>query len=458
MTARLLGSLTEPERMRWHTATTPRLTRYVSEVPHAKQAAFLLLDQREAFYGGAAGPGKSSALLMGALQYVDVPGYAALLLRRTYKQLAMPGALISRAHEWLDGTDARWHEGQKRWTFPSTATLTFGYLGRDKESRRQFESAEFNYIAVDELTAFDEDEYRFLFSRLRRRGGFPVPSRMRSASNPGGRGHTWVKTRFVDERTRLRRAVFLPARIGDNPSIDRADYVQSLRELHPTTWRRLLAGDWEAGDPGEMFQPRIWLTADDFLDAPPARAAARVRYWDLAAAEPTSHNPDPDYTVGVKMSRLHDGTYVVEHAVRLRGTPGATERAVASTAVTDGPECVQWLEQVPGAGAALVDHFKRNVCPEGIRMRGNPVRGSKAVRALPLAAEMEKHRVRFVRGTWNEPLFDEMEAFSEDPQHSGAHDDQVDAASGSFERLRLRTVQGTMSSAPQLVAATLPTR
>jgi predicted phage terminase large subunit-like protein len=155
---------------------------------------------------------------------------------------------------------------------------------------------------------------------------------------------------------------------------------------------------------------------------------------------------------------MTDGSYVVEHVVRRRGTPANTERLVADTARADGVHVVQWLEQVPGAGAALVDHYKRNVCPLTIRMRGNPVKGSKGTRALPLAAAMEKHRVKFVRGPWNEPLFDEMEAFSEDPQHSGAHDDQVDAVSGGFERVRLRATQGTTSSAPALVAARLPTR
>src|SRR5262245_16494615 len=157
-------NLTETVRTRFAAATTPRLTRYIPILPTHKQSAFLLLDDREAFYGGAAGPGKTSALLAAALQYVDVPGYSALLLRRNYKQLALPGSLIPKSHEWLDRTDATFHEGQKRWTFPSGATLTFGFVGQQRDDVRKYETAEFQFIGIDELTAWEEADYRFLFS------------------------------------------------------------------------------------------------------------------------------------------------------------------------------------------------------------------------------------------------------------------------------------------------------
>src|SRR3990167_6832132 len=111
----------------------PRMTGYVPHVPTPKQHAFLLLPHLEGLYGGSAGGGKSDALLMGALQYVDIKGYAALLLRRTFRDLALPGALIQRAHEWLDTTDARGNEQAKRWTIPAGATLSFGYLEAESD-------------------------------------------------------------------------------------------------------------------------------------------------------------------------------------------------------------------------------------------------------------------------------------------------------------------------------------
>lgn len=444
-------------------ANTPPLSAYITQFPHMKQAAFLVLDQLEAFYGGAAGPGKSSGLLMGALQYVDRSDYAALIVRRSFKQLSLPGALMSRSHEWLAHTDARWSAGTstiggrlvpaKSWIFPSGATLTFAHLGRDRESRRQFESAEFQYIGVDELTAFDEDEYTFLFSRLRRLAGSDIPTRMRSASNPGGRGHAWVKRRFVQDSTREPGAVFVRATLADNPSLDRDDYVENLQKLHPTTWRRLLHGDWEAADAGELFQPRVWYgeKPELLLDAPPESFVSGVRYWDTAAAEPTAENPDPDFTVGVKMTRQTDGLWTIEHIARWRLTAGKSERRMGAIAAEDDGRIVQYVEQTPGVGKAYVDHLRHDdVFPVGVRVKPDPVTGTaKAVRWIPLAAAMEKHRVRIVKGNYLGQFFDELEACSEDVNTSGPHDDQADASAAAFGKLQRPPGQTSGGLVPQ---------
>lgn len=210
--------------------------------PTPKQLAFLALDSKEALYGGAAGGGKSDALLMGGLEYVDVPGYAALLLRRTYAELSKSDGLIPRSHAWLANTAARWNDGLKQWTFPSGATLSFGYLDNPND-HYQYQSTAYQYVAFDELTHFRENQYRYLFSRVRRPKGFPVPLRVRAGSNPGGVGHAWVYKRFVRGPLPAGRS-FIPATLDDNPHLDKEAYEANLEELDPVERARLRHGDW----------------------------------------------------------------------------------------------------------------------------------------------------------------------------------------------------------------------
>lgn len=246
-----------------------RLTNYIPYYPEPPQEAFLALDRLEALYGGAAGGGKSDALLMGALQYVDLPGYAAILFRRTYADLSLPGALMDRSKTWLAGTDARWVDVDKTWRFPSGASLSFGYLQSTNDKYR-YQSAEFQYVAFDELTQFPKDDYLYLFSRLRKPEGSVIPLRMRAATNPGGAGHRWVRQRFltkepdpdvVETEAERRARIFIPAKLADNPHVDQAAYREALGQLDPQTREQLLNGDWNTRPPG------AWVLDQHGIDA-----------------------------------------------------------------------------------------------------------------------------------------------------------------------------------------------
>ena len=214
---------------------------------------------------------------MAALQYVDVPGYAAILFRRTFTDLMLPDAIMDRSQQWLLGTKAHWSQQNKQWTFPSGATLTFAYLDTERDKYR-YQSAQFQFIGFDELTQFPETQYLYLFSRLRRLDQHQVPLRMRAASNPGGIGHEWVKQRFIIEG-RTQGRVFIAASLSDNPSLDQEEYRQSLAELDPHTRAQLLEGDWDS-IAGNLFR-REWF---EIVDAAPADCRW-VRYWDRAATE-----------------------------------------------------------------------------------------------------------------------------------------------------------------------------
>lgn len=400
---------------------------WIPHEPTPKQAEFLLMEDREALFGGAAGGGKSDALLTAALQYVEVPNYAAILFRKTFADLALPGALMDRAQGWLAGTDAKWNERDKTWLFPSGATVGFGYLEHENHKYR-YQSAEFQFIGFDELTQFSESQYRYLFSRLRRLEGSKVPLRMRSASNPGGIGHEWVKQRFIIEKPNL----FVSANLADNPYLDREEYTRSLMQLDPVARRQLLDGDWSARQAGNKFR-REWF---EVVDEAPANAS-RVRYWDLAATEPKP-GKDPDWTAGVRMSEK-DGIFYVEDIKRLRQTPRHVESLIRQTAELDGRAVDVYMEQEPGSsGVNTIDHYRRRILL-GFAFRGNKTTGSKEVRANPLSAAAEAGNVKLVRGPWINAFLDEIESFP-----LGSHDDQVDSTSGAFEMLVRRKKFGVI--------------
>ena len=357
--------------------------------------------------------------------FADLSGYSAILFRRTYADLTLPGALIDRAHAWWDGTAARWNDNEKRWRFPSGASISFGYLDGPNDHYR-YQGAEFQFIGFDELTQFQEAPVRYLFSRLRKLKGVEIPIRFRASSNPGGIGHEWVKLRYVDPGRADRP--FIPARLDDNPYLDREDYELSLSELDGATKRQLMHGDWDARPPGSKFR-REWFVV---ADAEPKHLDV-CRYWDLAA---TAAKPgkDPDWTAGALLGRDRDGVTYVLDVRRIRATPGEVKRFVGITAEEDaqkyGLAVRVRMEQEPGAsGVGQIDYYSREVL-SAHDFAGVKSTGSKEIRANPFSAQCERGNVMLLRGSWIPDYLDELESFPD-----GAHDDMVDATSGAYQEL-----------------------
>lgn len=368
----------------------------------------------------------SDALLMAALQYVDVKDYAALLLRDTYKNLTMPGSLLDRADEWLYGTSAKWDGDAKTYRFPSGATITFGYLDGPRD-HLNYKSAEFQFIGIDEASDLRWSQMMYMFSRLRRLEGFPVPLRFRLASNPGGISHLELKTKYIDRETREEGVVFIPAGLDDNPYLDRDTYKRNLMNLDPVTREQLLKGDWDIREKGRMFD-RSWFQLIESYN--PDNIVSRVRYWDLAATEPHKTNKEPAYTCGAKLLKTKSGQYIIESIIRFRKTPRVVEQVIKQTAQLDGIGTEIWMEQEPGSsGVNTIDHYRRDVLPE-YTFRPDKVTGSKIERAAPFSSQAEAGNVLILKGSWNKDFLDEAELFPD-----GKFKDQVDSCSGAYSKI-----------------------
>lgn len=212
----------------------------------------------EVLFGGAAGPGKTDCLVMEATRHVQFPDYHGILFRRTFPRLQ---EIIDRCWKWYPIIGGNYRATEHRWYFPSGGKITLSHMQHENDMY-DHQGKEYHFAGFDELTQFLRGQYLYIFSRVR--GVNPeIPLRIRSTTNPGGVGHTWVKERFVDiappgqsyldPATGLSRR-FIPAKVTDNPMLCENDpaYIKRLEALPEIERKRLLMGDWESFE-GQVF-------------------------------------------------------------------------------------------------------------------------------------------------------------------------------------------------------------
>ena len=430
------------------------------------QERFLANPADLAVYGGAAGGGKSWALLLEAIRHVGNPGYRGVIFRRTFPQIAAGGGLWDAAGALYPRLEGAANESKHEYRFSSGAQVAFRHLQHEKNVY-DWQGAELAFIGFDELTHFSERQVFYLLSRNRTMCG--VRPYCRATCNPdagswvAGFLSWWIDpdsglpnldragvlrwfyrvgddVHWFDTRTEAEAAhpdlaadspplsvTFVPAVLADNPALLERDpgYRAKLNALPRVERERLLGGNWKVTAADGLF--RDWPEPAD----PPKEWRKRVRAWDLAATEPTDQN-DPDYAVGVLMGEAADGRYWVLDVKRVRYSPRKLEALILETAKSDGTDVTVVIEQEPGAAGKIVaaDYREKLSGYNAVIDRPDARTGDKVTRAFGYSKAVEDGKVWLARGPWVAAFKAEHATFP-----FGGHDDQVDAASTAFRRL-----------------------
>lgn len=431
-----------------------------------KQEQFLRTNADICVYGGAAGGGKSYALLLECLRHIDNPRFEAVVFRQTRPQILSAGGLFATSQEiypLLGATSILMPNVQ--WRFPSGAKVTFSHMLYEKD-KFNWQGAQIPALMFDELTQFSEGQFFYLLSRNRSACG--VKPYIRATCNPDV--DSWVAkfiAWWIDQQTgypieersgKLRwfcrvdgivqwgstpedlvrsfgvdpsvckSVTFIASSVYDNQKLlsVNPEYLAALNSLALVERERLLNGNWRIRPAAGLYfrseQTRI-------VKEIPDKIVAIGRAWDLAATEITSDNTDPDRTASCLMARMRNGQYIILDAKRVAASASAVHDLVRSTAATDKVEykCKNIsIPQDPGqAGKEQAQSYIQEL--SGYHVKSEPTTGNKVARAEPFAAQWQRGNVLLLEGRWNETLLDELEGFPD-----AAHDDQVDAASDAF--------------------------
>lgn len=430
------------------------------------------------FYGGAAGSGKSHALLMDALQYITDPNFYAVYFRQNTTQLE--GSLWPAAKRMYTQFGGVFREKEKTCTFPSGAKIKFGYMELEKHADFH-QGIEYSGIYWDEFTHFSEYQFHYLRSRMRSQAR--NKSFMKCSMNPD-RDHfvyEWVKpylyaqdevnedgtqnfekmkgcpnrelcgkvryflikgndmfsywtmeellNEYPDtKQADIRTYTFISGTIDDNPILDEIEpaYRSQLDNLPRVSRLRLRYGNWDVRPEGSGYFQRSWV---EIVPQAP-RSATRVRSWDLASTLPSEIYPNPDWTAGVRMSKDREGIYYVEDVIRFRDRPDGVMTKMKEAGVEDGADVLITVPQDPGAaGKSTALQQIRALAEQGNTAKAKTTHANKVTRFSPFSAMAEAGMVKVVEGSWNNAYFSELEAFTGDGK---TKDDQVDATSDAF--------------------------
>lgn len=453
--------------------------------PHdGPQTAFLTCSADIAIYGGAAGGGKTRALLLDPLRYTKISGFRAVIFRRTYPQITNPGGLWDESELVYGPAGGHSVKSHTEWTFSSGARIVFKHMQHEK-SKEEFQGAQIPFIGFDELTHFSRSQFFYMFSRNRSTCGvnpyirgtcnpdanswvksfltpwldneFPQPDGTKRALASGEIGYfsqldgqfKWHSRETYDyevanvepEYRTIKTVTFIKSTVYDNKTLLKTNpqYLANLRSLPLVEQQRFLHGNWDIVETGNMFR-REWFKEIP-RQAVPIRFRRLIRFWDFASTKPgeverNRKNDDPDYTAGALIGLGYDDTYYFVDLVLIQETPNKIDDIVLSTALSDyaefGGNYEVWWEQEPGAsGEFVAEHMKQLLA--GFYASPFKGTGSKIERAKPCSAIIQRGMMKIVTGLWIDDFYAMASAFP----NAEVHDDPVDAMCGAYNVINL---------------------
>ena len=255
-----------PDAVQEHLDTTGSTVAFMPN--EGPQTDFLASSEKDVLYGGAAGGGKSFAMLIDPLRYCHIKAHRALIIRRSMPELR---ELIDKSRELYPNAfpGAKFKEVEKLWQFPSGAKIEFGFLERDADVYR-YQGQAYSWIGFDEITHLPtEFGWNYLASRLRTTDP-ELPTFLRCTANPGGVGAQWVKKRYVEPSGYNKSFIgsdglsrkFIPALLQDNPYLaEDGEYERMLQSLPAIQRKQLLEGNWDISEGAAFaeFDPNIHI-------------------------------------------------------------------------------------------------------------------------------------------------------------------------------------------------------
>lgn len=426
-------------------------------------------------YGGAAGGGKSFALLLECMRHIStIKGFGATIFRKTSPQIRNEGGLWDESRKLFAPLGADPVESILKWKFPPFGNaVKFAHLDHEKDVHN-YQGSQIPLIGFDELTHFSESQFFYMLSRNRSTCG--VKPYVRATTNPDSdswlgdfidwwidkegypiKEHSGIVRYFArindviewgdsaDELIEKHPAIlshesppksftFISATLEDNKILMKKDpaYKANLMALPRVQREQLLGGNWKVrASAGDYFPEE----KANIIDAVPSDIKTFCRGWDLAATEPSETNKSPDSTSGIKIGITSSGDIIIIDRKNKKINSNDVENLLKNTASTDGKKCKIRLPQDPGqAGKSQAKRLTKLL--HGYPVKTLPVSGDKEVRSGALSAQWHAGNVYLVRGDWNKAYLKEMNDFP-----LGPHDDDVDASNDAYDELASKTIE-----------------